>query len=250
MRTSRLVPLVSLALACVTSLVSASAAAADEKLVAFGVGVVGVVGGNFLGRPDDNTIPLANGTRALTDTYPGFGGLTAGFGAMADLRLFHFTGVEADLYRSTDHGNGDLVVSGSTVTIDIGGGAWHLPILAKLVLPLRIVRPMVLFGGEFVFPSSPSATATPEPPAGSTTYGATAGTYAWWMAGLGVELKLPLRAVDLRIPFTIRGKVRSVSDSLEDRAQYEVSGRTITHIDYVSEWQWSAVATLGVALYF
>ncbi|HEX7671046.1 MAG TPA: hypothetical protein VF395_15730 [Polyangiaceae bacterium] len=61
-----------------------------------GVGLMGAVGGNFQDKPDR----AAN----LPDINPGFGGLTAGGGLMADLRFLDkgLLGLEVDLLRTRD----------------------------------------------------------------------------------------------------------------------------------------------------
>jgi hypothetical protein len=66
--------------------------------------------------------------------------------------------------------------------------------------------------------------------------------------GAGVEIKLPVPVLDLRIPIGLRGSYApGVSSKFSDRTQVNVA--TMTAV-YRSEWKFAAAATLGAALYF
>ncbi len=226
--------------------VSDTSRADDEivKPVQFGAGLMGEFGGNFLNKPDDVS------TNPAGHTYPGFGGTSSGGGLMLEGRFIGLLGLEADILRSSDHGHGDLTINGYKFTITVGQSAWHVPVLAKLVAPLPVVRPMVFAGPEFVFPSTAEASVASSVPFG-TQIAANAGSYTLFTGGVGIEFKLPLPNIDLRIPFTLRGGYNpSVKSKLDQRATYTVSGNTITAIDYKSEWKYQTYATLGVAAYF
>ena len=216
-------------------------------VVSFGVGALGAVDANFLGKPGDRTVILPNGKTALDESYPGFGGVNGGGGFMAEVRFLKVVGLEIDVLRTGDRGHGDINAS----TIDIGQGAWHLPILVKGVIPTGFVQPFAVIGPEFVFPGEATATVTPTPPIGSTTFAAHAGGYTMLTFGLGVEFKLPIPGVDIRIPFSARGSVNpGTSDKVSDRGDYKISGNAFTAIDYKSEWQYRVALTLGAGVYF
>jgi hypothetical protein len=213
--------------------------------VDLGVGLVGAVGGNFLDKPDR--------TAGEPDIYPGYGGLTIGGGLMLDARFLDgLLGVEADVIRSSDKGSGDVTftsqipgfVASEKVTHKIGQGAWHVPLLAKLAIPSPVVAPVLMLGPEFVFPSSPSSTV--DPALQGFTVRAKADNYVAITAGVGVEIKLPLPILDLRIPVDLRASYNpSVSSKFSDRVQS--GGTTLT---YHSEWKYSVALTAGAALYF
>ncbi|MBI4702958.1 MAG: hypothetical protein HY744_17720 [Deltaproteobacteria bacterium] len=244
-----------------------SGAQAFEKFTVGG-GLLGVAGANFLDKPSDKTIALPNGQRGETPTYPGFAGLTAGFGFFAEVRVIDYVGVEFDVFRTSDKGSGDLTltVNGEQRkwNITVGHAAWHLPLLIKGVIPGKIVQPSLFLGPEFVIPDGPEVKGAPEPGATlggetlSTTYDAFSEGYAMFCAGFGVEFKLPLPKVDVRIPLSIRGGYNpGVEDALEDRAKYEVKPgstdpniKAITKIEYKTTWQYQAIATLGASIHF
>lgn len=198
----------------------------------FGVGVLGAVGGNFLDKPNN------------PGAYPGFGGANYGGGLMVDFRILKFIGIEADFLRQSDHGFGNVNLSGFKTDITIGQGAWHIPLLAKFVIPIPLVAPMFFAGPEFVLPSSAEGQA--DPPIPNYTIAATVDNYYMWTFGLGLEVKLPLPVIDIRIPFTLRGSFNpKVTDNLADRGTF-----TPTSSTFNSEWKFQGQATLGVGLYF
>jgi hypothetical protein len=197
-----------------------------------GAGVMGIVGGNFLDKPDRTILE--------PDIYPGFGGLTAGLGLMFDLRFIKLIGLEADVIRSSDKGSGTDTINGQHLKMTIGQGAWHVPVLAKLTIPSPLIAPQFFVGPEFVFPSKGDVSTDP-----STNFlRETAGNYVAITGGLGLEIKLPLPVLDLRIPIGLRGSYTpSVSSKFADR--YNVTTFTLH-----SEWKFAANFTAGAALYF
>lgn len=231
---------VALCAALATSLFSLSAFAKGDT-VKFGAGLGGVIGGNFLDKPSDKS--LGNGLTA-GDVYPGFAGMTAGGGLMLDARFINLLGIELDVFRTSDKGSGDITQNGVKFHLTIGQSAWHLPVLAKVVIPSTLISPEFLIGPEFVFPGKASLTIDP----GTTPTTATASNYTMITFGAGLEIKLPLPALDLRIPIQLRGSVNpGVSNKLVDRVTTD-KAYNVTSIK--SEWKYQAVATLGVELYF
>lgn len=246
---------VSVCLACAASLAPALALAeeapppAEKKSFSAGAGVLGVAGGNFISKPSDKTLTVPGVGTGQAEFYPGFGGTTLGGGLMLDLRFIDLLGLELDVLRTTDRGQGDITFNGVyKVTFTIEQSAWHVPILAKVVIPGPIVRPMFFVGPELVFPSG--ATAEANKPIG-TEVDASAESYTMLTFGGGVEIKLPLPAIDLRIPIALRGSYNpSVSDKLKDRIEVQWSGSAAQKITYHTEWQYQVAMTLGVAAYF
>ncbi len=175
---------------------------------------------------------------------PGFGGVTGGGGLMLDARFFKLVGLEVDFIRSSDHGSGDVTFNGFTNHVTIGQGAWHIPILAKVAFDMPLVVPLLFIGPEIVLPSKTSSVSV-DP----TTFGAgfaqTVDTYVMLAFGGGVEFKLPLPVVDVRIPLTIRGGWNpGVSSKFSDRTP------VLAPVTYKSDWQFSVNGTLGAAIYF
>lgn len=220
-----------------------------KKPVSFGAGLLAIGGGNFISKPGDKKLEVPGFGTAEPEFYPGFGGTTLGGGLMLDARFIDLLGLEVDVLRTTDKGSGDITFNGVyKVKITLEQSAWHVPILAKIVVPGPVVRPMFFLGPELVFPSG--ATAEVDKPVG-TAMDAKADSYTMLTFGGGVEIKLPVPSVDLRIPVALRGSYTpSVSDKLADRIDVQWSGNTAQKITYHSEWQYQVAMTLGVAAYF
>jgi len=206
----------------------------------FGAGLMGVAGGNFQDKPDQR--PLG-----VPDVNPGFGGPTIGGGLMLDARFIKLLGVEVDVIRSGDHGTGTVSFNNNSNKITIGQGAWHIPILAKVTIDLPVVAPAFFVGPEIVLPSKSSVSV--DPSYAAPAFGQTSDTYVMVTFGVGVEIKLPLPVLDLRIPIGLRGGFApGVSSAFNDRTIINVGA--LPAVTYHSEWKFQAAATLGAALYF
>ena len=222
------------------------AASSHAGPVNVGVGLMGTAGGNFLEKPDRGPLD--------PDVNPGFGGLTIGGGLMLDARFINLVGLEVDVIRSSDHGKGTvtntLIVNGvastSSADVTIGQGAWHIPILAKVTFPSPMVAPAVFLGPEIVAPSKASPSVSPSE--ASAAFAQKADTYVAFTFGGGIEIKLPLPILDVRIPIQIRGSYTpSVSSKFADRTTLAAALPAIT---YKSDWQFAVNGTLGAAIYF
>jgi hypothetical protein len=217
-----------------------------------GVGLFGGAGVTGLTKPASSIVTIG-GQQAIDPTYPGFFGPVGGMGLMLDVRAFGVIGLEADLYYSfSDKGKGDLTFGSQTFVIEIGQSALHLPILLKATLPFGPVRPFLGIGPELVFPGQSSLAVTPAVPSGSSLAGATASTYVLLTAAIGAEIRLPLKKLDVRIPFSLRfGKNFATGDNLADRRTSSVSSTgVVSNIAYKSEWELQGLFTLGGAIYF
>jgi hypothetical protein len=203
----------------------------------FGAGLIGIAGGNFQDKPNQRPA-------GIPDLNPGFGGPTIGGGLMLDARFIPWLGLEFDVIRSGDHGTGTY----NQTKITIGQGAWHLPILAKVTIDLPVVAPAFFVGPEIVLPSKSNVTLDPVPLPGGPVVTETSDTYVMVTFGLGVEIKLPLPVIDLRIPIGLRGSFSpGVSSTFNDRTTINLLPPGVT---YHSEWRFQAAATLGAAVYF
>ncbi len=222
----------------------------------FSVGFLGQAGGNFLAKPDVQSI---NGATPEPE-YPGFAGLTTGIGPTFELRFLGYFGVEVDILVQSDSGSAELEVSQinnnniqqGKFRVEIQQDAIHVPLLFKGAIPGRIVTPVLFLGPEFVLPNAASSEITEGSIPGfhNVTYGAMmAESYTAFIFGLGLEFNLPIPYVDVRIPLNLRGTINpGLSDQRIDR-----EGRTGTNpvsVTYSTEWQYQAVANLGLSVHF
>jgi hypothetical protein len=227
------------------------------EFMTFGVGFIGQFGGNFLDKPDDQTV---NGNPNVDPEYPGFAGFTTGFGPVIEFRFLGYAGIELDILVQTDTGSAELEFTetiGTQInrgkhTVEITQDAVHVPLLFKGALPGRIVTPMLFLGPEFVVPSESSveiidkegtqpnrkyATLTPD-------------TYIGFTFGLGMEFNLPIPYVDIRIPLQLRGNVNpGVSNERDGREQQGTNGG-VPEVSYSTEWKFQAVFNIGAAVHF
>lgn len=252
-------------------LASGAVAAEEEKAdshflpewMSVGVGFVGQVGGNFFDKPDDQTVDGAD----IEANYPGFAGLTTGFGPMLDVRFLGYVGLEMDILFTKDRGEADLefsVTNGTATqsfdyTIEIGHSAVHLPLLLKGSIPGEWVQPVLFLGPEFVFPGDAefSVLESNAPgggvPSGAATYGATAESYTMFTFGFGLEVMLPIPSVDIRIPFSLRGSYNpGVSAKRDERSDPPptANGTDLTRETFKTDWKFQAVANFGAAWHF
>jgi hypothetical protein len=232
-----------------------------------GVGLYGAGGVLGLAKPDNVTV-TQSGITGQDPSYPGFFGGTGGMGFMVDVRFLGAVGLEFDAYYGfSERGSGNFTTRlGSAQTdykIKIGQGAVHLPILLKGTLPFGPVRPFLGLGVEPVVPVSPETqvTVNPAPPAGTPaplTFKNRADTYLLLTAALGAEIRLPIKQVDIRIPFSFRFSFNpSTSENIGDRrdAKFTVINSNpaqlrVDEVTYKSEWQFQGLFTLGAAIYF
>jgi hypothetical protein len=227
--------------ACVALGLAAFFAPKTAHAFNLGVGVIGTAGGNFLDKPSRTALD--------PDLYPGFGGFTGGGGLMVDGRFLDFLGLELDVIRSSDKGTGSVTfnVPGFSGKYDlkIGQSAWHLPILAKLAIPSPLVAPTFVLGPEIVFPDKANASFTG--PYTNATVKQTASTYVMITGGVGIEIKLPLPVLDLRIPLGLRfSYAPGIPGTFDERVKVNPGGG----YTYQSEWKFAVNGTLGAALYF
>jgi hypothetical protein len=242
----RLAPVLAASLFFAATTALSSSAFAFEKFTVGG-GLMAAIGGEFMNKPGDRTVP---GTSAQDTSYPGFGGFIGPAGGFfLEGRALGIVGIEIDFLRQNDRGKGDITINNTVFNVEIGQKAWHIPVLAKATLPSPLFSPSFMIGPEFVRTDAGETTVTP---AGlGTRYTNKADNYTMLTIGIGGEFKLPIPSVDLRIPFSIRGSVRPrVGDGLADRATYDISGNVIRGVEFNSAWRYQALATLGVAAHF
>lgn len=202
-------------------LLSTPALAGD--LFSVGVGAHVLAGTNWLD---------ASGSLAV----PGYAGFRTGVGVSAELRLLGIVGLEVDLVRSNDRGEGKVSLKGlPEVSSTVGQAAWHVPLLAKVVVPVvPLVKPFVVAGVDLVLPSGCS----------SIRVDCTAGSYRMWVGGVGAELALPVPVLDMvRIPLSLRYQQNQDASALATRTTAD--GSTVR-----AEWGRDLHVTAGAVLLF
>lgn len=191
-------------------------------LVSFGIGAHALAGVNWL----DQSPSLA---------LPSYAGFRTGVGASAEFRLLGVVGVEAGLVRSNDRGEGTISLEGiPTPTQSVGQASWHVPVVAKVVIPLPLLSPYAMAGLDFVLPNACS----------SIGVSCTAGNYAMWVGGVGAEIAVPLPVLDMvRFPVSLRYQQNRDAAALSTRATSD--GQTVR-----AEWGRDLHVTAGVVLLF
>jgi hypothetical protein len=142
--------------------------------------------------------------------------------------------------------------NGYDFDMTLGQSAWHVPVLLKLTLDAPVVAPLFFIGPEFVFPGDPEMDV--EGPNGFVVppdlFQGSAGNYTMVTFGGGLEIKLPLPALDLRIPIAVRLSYGpGVPADFDERVK--VGGTALApELTYDSEWKYAVGLTAGVGLWF
>jgi len=222
------------------------------------LGLVGVLGGNFLEAPTDQTIEVGgtHGQPMGLPYEPPFAGLTGGGGLALQARIRDYFGVELDVLRTRDQGEANFSISQAGVTrdftLELAQSAWHMPLLLQGILPGEIASPMLLIGPEFVVCESAEANIVHGQNPYPTEFAATARSYLMVTLGLGAELKIPWAELDLRVPLSARVSVTpSVSDTRQGRALYY--GADINHVsrlEHEVKWKYQVELAVGASVHF
>ena len=208
--------------ALLSALLLATPALAGD-LFSVGVGAQVLAGTNWL----DDSASLA---------VPGYAGFRTGVGISAELRLLGIVGVEAGLVRSNDRGEGKVSLEGlPSVSSTVGQASWHVPLLAKVVIPVvPLVKPFVVAGVDLVMPGG----------CNSIGVQCTTGSYGMWVGGVGAEIALPVPVLDMvRIPLSLRYEQNRDPSALVTRTATD--GTTVR-----SEWGRDLHVTAGAVLLF
>jgi hypothetical protein len=224
-------------------LLSATSTAAALPGVDIGVGAIGIAGASIIDQASSGT---------GSDVYPGFAGTRSGFGAVGELRFLGFLGVEAGFIRSSDKGEGDIKFGGRSISGSLGQTATHIPVLAKLVLPVPVFSPFVGLGVDFVKPgacsSSLSLAGTTVP---TTCYN---NSYTMWTGALGAELSLPFLDF-IRFPISVRvSRHQDFGGDMSDRGSVTLPSDTkpsaVPSASLRSEWRYDVYGTVGASFFF
>lgn len=253
-------------------------------VVKIGVGLQGGIGGaasTGLGPADVLMPPSGFGPDTLAKAGPSFGGPFGGIGAMAEVRFIKMLGIEVDYFRTLVTAKGDVPLGaafpnptgGQLPTVSLGFEQWQhqIAILGKFALPSPIIAPFIAVGPEFVFPDGPSITVKPVVP--GIDIKAHASGYTMLTGVLGIELKLPIPKIDIRIPVAARFSYNlsspdnpAVCGSLNGmaldptvpaggncRLSFKGTLNATTQsleIDYRTEWKYMIGGQVGLAVYF
>jgi hypothetical protein len=270
-------------------------------VVAVGVGLLGHLGGaasTGLG-PSDVTKAAMNGPMGsdLTKAGPSFGGAYGGIGAMAELRLIKMLGIEVDYTRTLVTASGKVPLGAAFPNptggpglpdVDLTFQQWQhqIAILGKFALATPLIAPFIAVGPEFVFPDDASKScmaggmlqpgACPisvKPTVPGVNITAHASSFTMLTGVVGLELKLPIPKIDIRIPVAARfsynlstpdnpavcGSINgmqldaSVPTGGNCRLQFTGTLSQSTQnlvIDYRTEWKYMVGGQVGLAVYF
>lgn len=268
--------------------------------VAFGVGLVGHLGAaasTGLGPTDVLMPPSGFSPDTLAKAGPSFGGAYGGIGAMAELRILKVLGIEVDYTRALVTASGDVPLGAAfpntsggpglpTVNLTFSQWQHQIAILGKFALPTPLVAPFIGVGPEFVFPDDPAKSCmiggmtapgncpiTVKPTVPGVNITAHASAFTMLTGVVGLEIKLPIPKVDIRIPVAARFSYNlstpdnpAVCGSLNGmqldasipaggncRLQFQGTLNSSTQsltIDYRTEWKYQIGAQVGFAVYF
>jgi hypothetical protein len=224
----------------------------------FGIGIIGVLGGDFLDEPTDQSVEvngLSGHPMGVADD-PAFAGLSGGAGLSVQARPLDYLGIELDVLRTTDSGTADFTVrragGDQSFTLRLSHSAFHLPLLLRGIWPGPLVEPAAFVGPEFVVVDGASADIVD----GSSPYAvdivAVRRSYTMVTFGAGIDIHLPLEPFDVRLPISLRGSVTpAIGDSRQDRGRYiGTDPNHLVRIEHETRWKYQAVATVGAMVWF
>jgi len=227
---------------------------ADSK-IEWGIEAVGFAIGSFMDEPSENEKVMAiNGVQSRVP-YSGFAGIGSGGGLTVNALWNGIIGIQVGFWKASEKVEGSLNIidyrsgSGNQYELEINKDVLHIPVALKVVAPTSSVRPYALIGLNFVMPS------TAELDSQIRQRTANSDSYKTLHMGIGLDISLPVKGQDIRIPFTLRGNHNldlgsKVSDRLNLSNCANVGGGFDCVTEYRTDWQWQALVTLGVAYYF
>lgn len=202
---------------CAAFLATIPATASANDVIAIGVGPIVSIGASATtGLSPDDALKTATGAGLTPDTLakagPSFGGPHVMGGLMADLRLVKVIGIEIDLARTWVGAKSQIpgmnpILPGAP-EISFEQWQWQVALLPKFALPIPIIAPFIAIGPEFVFPDGqplpPATNIKVNPNVPGVNLFAHADPYTLLTGLVGVEIKLPIPKIDIRIPVGAR----------------------------------------------
>ena len=225
---------------------------------AYSVALVGFAIASFTDEPSEaNKFADLGGARARVP-YSGFAGVGGGGGLTIEALWKGVIGIEVGLWNASESAEGKLDIidysvpggAGNRYELTFNKSSWHLPVSVKLAAPTKTVKPYLLVGGDFIFPSSAEV---------ETEFGGTMADDRSYQAlhfGFGFDFGIKLETVELKIPFTLRGNYNlGLGDGVGERIKFNGCNQTGAAIQcsgytYRTDWQYQALITLGLGIIF
>ena len=214
----------------------------SDRVFEFGAGLDTQIGVAWLDAPApaELTLPRSGSRAEIHD----LSGLALGAGVFAEIRLLSRVGFHVGAAYALETMSGDLDVGDRTIHVELEHPALTVPLLLQGFVPLGAVAPFVTVGPELVVPIIPIARTDPER---AFPVAATAETHLRLSLGAGVELRLPVTAIDLRVPLAVGGIwYAGLGDDLGQRVRVLPSDALI----YTNTPRFGARASLGLGAYF
>ncbi|MBV71020.1 MAG: hypothetical protein CMH52_06675 [Myxococcales bacterium] len=221
-----------------------------------GTALIGFAVGSFIDEPSESKKVAQLGLIQARVPYAGFAGIGGGSGLTVDALWKGIIGLQLGLWYSNESASGNLDIrglaggSGTRYELTFNKSAWHLPVVVKLSAPTKTVRPFLLIGGDFIFPSSSDI---------ETEFGNARmddRSYSALHFGLGLDFRLNLNDVDIRIPFSLRGNYNlELGESVGDRIEFSGCSNTGGNVQcsaqtYRTDWQYQAFVSIGLAIHY
>lgn len=220
----------SAALAVLAVCLSPSVASAD-LLGQFNVGLKGGMNLSLLSKPNE-----------LSDSVPGFVGLSGGFGFAFEALAFDAVGIEVDVLFSSAEGKGDVEYNNAfSVEHKLTSSELLVPLLLKAQVPSLLVKPFIGLGSTYVKQSE----VTYEVGEGlqvQTIQDDLATSFWMWTVALGAAIDLNY----VRVPIEFRGMYQSVDNTRENRAVLVTNGSTITGLGVYPKWEGQIWVLIGL----
>ncbi len=221
-----------------------------------GTALIGFAVGSFIDEPGESKKIAQLGSIQARVPYAGFAGVGGGSGLTIDALWKGVIGFQLGLWHANEAASGNLDIRGVTgangtrYELTFNKKAWHLPVVVKLSAPTQTVRPFLLVGGDFIFPSSTEI----ETEFGNARMDDRA--YSTLHFGVGMDFKLNLEDIDIRIPLSFRGNYNlNLGESVGDRIKFSGCTNTLGNIQcseqtYRTDWQYQAFVSLGLAIHY
>lgn len=177
-----------------------------------------------------------------------FSTLSPGYGVSFDVRVLGIVGVEIDAIHSRDSGRSPWVSEDDSGTVDLQRPSWHVPVVLKVGLPSPVVKPNLQLGAQLIVPTE-SIFSTG---GADFSVGAASQPYLTWVAGAGVEVKLPLGKADIRLPIAYRASIDSPqSRAASERVLYALDAEgALDGVEMGSDWRFRGSVTAGLTYYW
>lgn len=172
-------------------------ASAAEPPVSFGVGVAGAAGVAGFEAPGTVALPDSGDTVRL----PAFSGPGASGGLALEARALGIVGLEVGALYTAESLEATARREGAATTVSVSQPTVRVPLLLKGLWPLGMFSPFLAAGVEFVVFGLSSVDTSP---AGDLRAVASAAPPLGFLVGAGVEWRVPLEVVDLRVPLGVR----------------------------------------------